>query len=166
MWVAPPVLLLGCQFLAFRFLPSLFPAIHRPSLTNHRRDLLIGKRSDVNVKSTMCSLALFPSPLGDGQVTLYESNNELVTGSSLDSYQKQEWDHQSLIFPRDALKSHSHLESSSKAAFLDHRDTLWMRSAGAWRDSGLNGLLEEIVNSGNGEGEYHKKPDSERSVQF
>ncbi|KAJ8336407.1 hypothetical protein SKAU_G00376270 [Synaphobranchus kaupii] len=99
----------------------------------------------------MCSLALFPSPLPDGQVTLYESNNELVAGTSLDSYQKQEWDPPSLLFPRDALKSHSHLESSSKAAFLDHKDTLWMRSAGAWRDAGLSGLFEEIANSSEGE---------------
>ncbi|KAJ8371960.1 hypothetical protein AAFF_G00298330 [Aldrovandia affinis] len=106
----------------------------------------------VCVKSRrMCSLALFPCPLPDGLVTLYESSNELVSGSSLDSCPKQEWDAPSLLFPRDALKSHSHLESSSKAAFLEHRDTLWRRSAGAWRDAGLSGLLEEIANASAGE---------------
>lgn len=150
----------------------------------------------------MCSLALFPPPLADGEVTLYESNNELVSGSSPSSYPKQvanftiqicgggssiichlsthspvwqEWDPPSLNFPRESLKSHSRPESSCKTAFLDHRDTLWMRSAGAWcvcltfcsyflscchyfrplisvclsnrRDAGLAGLLDEITNS-------------------
>ncbi|XP_036389434.1 aladin [Megalops cyprinoides] len=99
----------------------------------------------------MCSLALFPPPLPDGQVTLCESNNELISGASLDSPQKQEWDPPALLFPRDALKSHSRLESSSRAAFLQHRDTLWMRSAGAWRDAGLSGLLNEIASSSEGE---------------
>lgn len=37
----------------------------------------------------MCSLALFPPPLADGEVTLYESNNELVSGSSPSNYPKQ-----------------------------------------------------------------------------
>lgn len=86
----------------------------------------------------------------------------------------QEWDPPSLNFPRESLKPHSRPESSSKTAFLDHRDTLWMRSAGAWcvysilfvflsrcdyfrsiisvclsnrRDAGLAGLLDEITNS-------------------
>ncbi|XP_030640588.1 aladin [Chanos chanos] len=95
----------------------------------------------------MCSLSLFPSPVPAGQVTLYEANNELVSASSADCYEKQEWDPPSLHFPRESLKPHSRPESSSKAAFLDHRDTLWMRSAGAWRDAGLSGLLDEITNS-------------------
>lgn len=95
----------------------------------------------------MCSLALFPPPLADGEVTLYESNNELVSGSSPSSYPKQEWDPPSLSFPRESLKPHSRPESSCKTAFLDHRDTLWMRSAGAWRDAGLAGLLDEVTNS-------------------
>lgn len=38
----------------------------------------------------------------------------------------------SLCFPRESLKLHSRTESSSKAAFLDHSETLWMRSAAAW----------------------------------
>uniref|UniRef100_A0A672R2Y7 Aladin seven-bladed propeller domain-containing protein n=1 Tax=Sinocyclocheilus grahami TaxID=75366 RepID=A0A672R2Y7_SINGR len=33
-------------------------------------------------------------------------------------------------FTRDTLKGHSRPESSSRSAFLDQRDTLWMRSAG------------------------------------
>ena len=37
----------------------------------------------------MCSLALFPPPLPSGQTTLYESNNELVAGTTSDSLQKQ-----------------------------------------------------------------------------
>uniref|UniRef100_A0AAR2L0B8 Aladin seven-bladed propeller domain-containing protein n=1 Tax=Pygocentrus nattereri TaxID=42514 RepID=A0AAR2L0B8_PYGNA len=79
----------------------------------------------------MCSLALFPPPLPSGQVTLYEANNELVSGGSPDCYEKQHWEPPSLNFPRETLKPHSRPESSSKAAFLDHKDTLWMRSAGA-----------------------------------
>lgn len=99
----------------------------------------------------MCSLALFPPPLPSGQTTLYESNNELVSGTASDSYQKQESGPLSLYFPRESLKPHSRPESSSKAAFLDHCETLWMRSASAWRDAGLSGLLDEIVNSSAGE---------------
>lgn len=33
----------------------------------------------------MCSLGLFPPPPPRGQITLYEHNNELVTGSSCES---------------------------------------------------------------------------------
>uniref|UniRef100_A0A673AQ34 Aladin seven-bladed propeller domain-containing protein n=1 Tax=Sphaeramia orbicularis TaxID=375764 RepID=A0A673AQ34_9TELE len=32
-----------------------------------------------------------------------------------------------MYFPRESLKLHSRTESSSKAAFLDHSETLWMR---------------------------------------
>ncbi|KAK3566017.1 hypothetical protein QTP86_024192, partial [Hemibagrus guttatus] len=99
------------------------------------------------VVRTMCSLALFPPPRLSGQVTLYEANNELVWGNSTECYEKQHWTPPSLHFPRETLKPHSRPESSSKAAFLDHRDTLWMRSAGAWHDAGLAGLLDEITNS-------------------
>uniref|UniRef100_A0A3Q4IFB2 Achalasia, adrenocortical insufficiency, alacrimia n=1 Tax=Neolamprologus brichardi TaxID=32507 RepID=A0A3Q4IFB2_NEOBR len=81
----------------------------------------------------MCSLALFPPPLPYGQTTVCESNNELLPPS--------------LSFPRESLKLHSRTENSSKAAFLDHSETLWMRSAAAWRDGGLTGLLNEITNS-------------------
>uniref|UniRef100_A0A4W6F389 Achalasia, adrenocortical insufficiency, alacrimia n=1 Tax=Lates calcarifer TaxID=8187 RepID=A0A4W6F389_LATCA len=95
----------------------------------------------------MCSLALFPPPLPSGQTTLCESNNELLSGTSTEDRPKQESSPLSLYFPRESLKLHSRTESSSKAAFLDHSETLWMRSAAAWRDGGLTGLLTEITNS-------------------
>ncbi|XP_003963523.1 aladin [Takifugu rubripes] len=95
----------------------------------------------------MCSLALFPPPLPAGQTTLCESNNELLSRTSIDDPQKQESSPLSLYFPRESLKLHCRTESSSKAAFLDHSETLWMRSAAAWRDGGFTGLLNEITNS-------------------
>ncbi|MGH0180562.1 UNVERIFIED_CONTAM: hypothetical protein FKN15_004567 [Acipenser sinensis] len=95
----------------------------------------------------MCSLSLFPPPLPAGHVTLYESNNELVSATSLHNYQRQDWDPPSLLIPKETLKPHSRLESSSKAAFIHHQETLWMRSANAWHDAGLSGLLDEIANS-------------------
>ncbi|KAF0035772.1 hypothetical protein F2P81_011084 [Scophthalmus maximus] len=39
--------------------------------------------------SSMCSLALFPAPLPDGQTTLCESNNELLSGSDAEERPKQ-----------------------------------------------------------------------------
>uniref|UniRef100_A0A4W6EYV2 Achalasia, adrenocortical insufficiency, alacrimia n=1 Tax=Lates calcarifer TaxID=8187 RepID=A0A4W6EYV2_LATCA len=96
----------------------------------------------------MCSLALFPPPLPSGQTTLCESNNELLSGTSTEDRPKQvRFTAAVLYFPRESLKLHSRTESSSKAAFLDHSETLWMRSAAAWRDGGLTGLLTEITNS-------------------
>ncbi|XP_005731813.1 aladin isoform X1 [Pundamilia nyererei] len=95
----------------------------------------------------MCSLALFPPPLPYGQTTVCESNNELLSGSSSEDQLKQDFSPPSLSFPRESLKLHSRTENSSKAAFLDHSETLWMRSAAAWRDGGLTGLLNEITNS-------------------
>ncbi|XP_048048536.1 aladin [Megalobrama amblycephala] len=90
----------------------------------------------------MCSLSLFPAPVTAG-LTLREHNNELMPGQP-----DTQWsDLPSPQFTRDTLKGHSRPESSSKSAFLDQRDTLWMRSAGAWRDAGLYGLLDEITNS-------------------
>uniref|UniRef100_A0AAQ6IUZ9 Aladin seven-bladed propeller domain-containing protein n=1 Tax=Anabas testudineus TaxID=64144 RepID=A0AAQ6IUZ9_ANATE len=64
----------------------------------------------------MCSLALFPPPLPSGQTTMCESNNELLPGTNTEDRL------------RLSLKLHSRTESSSKAAFLDHSETLWMRS--------------------------------------
>uniref|UniRef100_H3D4W9 Achalasia, adrenocortical insufficiency, alacrimia n=1 Tax=Tetraodon nigroviridis TaxID=99883 RepID=H3D4W9_TETNG len=95
----------------------------------------------------MCSLALFPPPLPGGQTTLCEANNELLSGASAEEHLTQESSALSLYFPRESLKLHSRTESSSKAAFLDHSETLWMRSAAAWRDGGFPGLLNEITNS-------------------
>lgn len=97
----------------------------------------------------MCSLALFPPPLPSGNTTLCESNNELLSGLNSEGTLQQDSSHLSLYFPRDSLKLHSRTESSSKAAFLDHSETLWMRSASAWRDGGITGLLNEITNSDN-----------------
>lgn len=94
----------------------------------------------------MCSLALFPPPLPSGNTTLCESNNELLSGPNTEMH-KQDSSPLTLHFPRDSLKLHSRTESSSKAAFLDHSETLWMRSAAAWRDGGFTGLLNEITNS-------------------
>ncbi|XP_010896004.2 aladin [Esox lucius] len=93
----------------------------------------------------MCSLALFPPPLpGDGETSHYYSKDEFTTDPSV-------WFEEShalnLYFPRESLKPHSRPESSSKAAFRDHCETLYTRSAGAWRDAGLSGLLNEIANS-------------------
>ncbi|XP_049609852.1 aladin [Syngnathus scovelli] len=95
----------------------------------------------------MCSLALFNPPLHPGQTTLCETNNELLTGSNAQERLQKDSSPQSLYFPRDSFKLHSRTESSSKAAFLDHSETLWMRSAAAWRDGGFTGLLNEIANS-------------------
>ncbi|XP_052420569.1 aladin isoform X2 [Carassius gibelio] len=93
----------------------------------------------------MCSLGVFPAPVTAAQ-TLFERNNELL--SALDPGEhSQVCDLPSPQFTRDTLKGHSRPESSSRSAFLDQRDTLWMRSAGAWRDVGLYGLLDEITNS-------------------
>uniref|UniRef100_A0A673AQ42 Aladin seven-bladed propeller domain-containing protein n=1 Tax=Sphaeramia orbicularis TaxID=375764 RepID=A0A673AQ42_9TELE len=94
----------------------------------------------------MCSLALFPPPLPSGHTTLCESNNELLSGVNYIFF-PQDSSLLSLYFPRESLKLHSRTESSSKAAFLDHSETLWMRSAAAWRDGGFTGLLNEITNS-------------------
>lgn len=95
----------------------------------------------------MCSLSLFPPPLSIGETTLCESNNELLSGTSIGDRPKQDSSSLSLFFPRESLKPHSRTESSSKAAFLDHSETLWMRSASAWRDGGFSGLLNEIASS-------------------
>uniref|UniRef100_A0A7N6BK05 Aladin seven-bladed propeller domain-containing protein n=1 Tax=Anabas testudineus TaxID=64144 RepID=A0A7N6BK05_ANATE len=95
----------------------------------------------------MCSLALFPPPLPSGQTTMCESNNELLPGTNTEDRLRLDSSPLSLYFPRESLKLHSRTESSSKAAFLDHSETLWMRSAAAWRDGGYIGLLNEITNS-------------------
>ncbi|XP_069762231.1 aladin isoform X2 [Narcine bancroftii] len=97
----------------------------------------------------MVSLALFPPP--NGGTTLFELNNELVTGtpSSEDVYN---FHMQVLGFPpvaiqKESLKPHCHSEHSSKAAFLSHSESVWERSANTWHESGIYGLLEEINRS-------------------
>uniref|UniRef100_A0A4W6F2L4 Achalasia, adrenocortical insufficiency, alacrimia n=1 Tax=Lates calcarifer TaxID=8187 RepID=A0A4W6F2L4_LATCA len=86
----------------------------------------------------MCSLALFPPPLPSGQTTLCESNNELLSGTSTEDRPKQ------VRFTAAVITT---LCVFCRTAFLDHSETLWMRSAAAWRDGGLTGLLTEITNS-------------------
>uniref|UniRef100_A0A8C1M2G3 Aladin seven-bladed propeller domain-containing protein n=1 Tax=Cyprinus carpio TaxID=7962 RepID=A0A8C1M2G3_CYPCA len=93
----------------------------------------------------MCSLGVFPAPVTAAQ-TLFERNNELLSALHPGEH-SQACDLPSPQFTRDTLKGHSRPESSSRSVFLDQRDTLWMRSAGAWRDAGLYGLLDEITNS-------------------
>ncbi|KAJ8016295.1 hypothetical protein DPEC_G00005710 [Dallia pectoralis] len=93
----------------------------------------------------MCSLAQFPPPLpGDGETSHNYRENECNTDPSVcyeDSHALN------LYFPQESLKPHSRPESSSKAAFRDHCETLYTRSAGAWRDAGFSGLLNEMANS-------------------
>ncbi|TRY91714.1 hypothetical protein DNTS_003343 [Danionella cerebrum] len=87
----------------------------------------------------MCSLSLFPPPLAAGRL-LIERNNELIAGD-LD----RQCDLPCPQFSRDMLKGPARAES--KSAFLEQTHTLWRRSAGAWRDAGLLGLLDEITDS-------------------
>ncbi|XP_023860849.1 aladin [Salvelinus sp. IW2-2015] len=90
----------------------------------------------------MCSLALFPRLLpGYGETSQYDESNTDPAVWFGDSHALN------LYFPGESLKPHSRQESSSKAAFRDHCETLYTRSAGAWRDAGLSGLLNEIANS-------------------
>ncbi|XP_068188566.1 aladin isoform X2 [Antennarius striatus] len=94
----------------------------------------------------MCSLALFAPPMPPGQITLCESNNELIAGTTAE-HLNQEVGPLSVSFPRESLKLHSRTEGSVRAVFLDHSETLWMRTAAAWRDGGFTGLLNEITTS-------------------
>ncbi|XP_021422291.2 aladin isoform X2 [Oncorhynchus mykiss] len=90
----------------------------------------------------MCSLALFPPPLsGYGETSQYDESNTDPAVWFGDSHPLN------LYFPGESLKPRSLQECSSKAAFRDHCETLYTRSAGAWRDAGLSGLLNEIANS-------------------
>uniref|UniRef100_A0A8C7ZVN0 Achalasia, adrenocortical insufficiency, alacrimia n=1 Tax=Oryzias sinensis TaxID=183150 RepID=A0A8C7ZVN0_9TELE len=63
----------------------------------------------------MCSLTLFPPPLPDGQTTLCESNNELLSGSNTQVCLNAS--PMSLHFPRESLKLHSRTESSKDAYY-------------------------------------------------
>nr|XP_046223598.1 aladin-like [Oncorhynchus gorbuscha] len=82
----------------------------------------------------MCSLALFPPPLpGYGETSQYDESNTDPAVWFGDSHPLN------LYFPGESLKPRSRQESSSKAAFRDHCETL--------RDAGLSGLLNEIANS-------------------
>uniref|UniRef100_UPI00398E9813 aladin n=1 Tax=Pristiophorus japonicus TaxID=55135 RepID=UPI00398E9813 len=99
----------------------------------------------------MTSLALFQPPHTDGRVTLYELNNELVSGSDCEedahAFHLQVLGFPPVVIQKDCLKAHNLSEHSTKAAFIYHSEPVWTRSANAWHDSGLRGLLDEITKS-------------------
>ncbi|XP_069087059.1 aladin isoform X1 [Pleurodeles waltl] len=105
----------------------------------------------VTEETEMCTLDLFRPPVPEGEVTLYEYNNELVPGASYMSppaaFQAQGVNLPVLVIPKESLKPHGRLEHSTKAAFIHHRETIWKRCLNAWQDVGLSGLLDEITNS-------------------
>ncbi|PNJ25371.1 AAAS isoform 10, partial [Pongo abelii] len=99
----------------------------------------------------MCSLGLFPPPPPRGQVTLYEHNNELVTGSSYESpppdFRGQWINLPVLHLTKDPLKTPGRLDHGTRTAFIHHREQVWKRCINIWRDVGLFGVLNEIANS-------------------
>ncbi|XP_072510911.1 aladin isoform X1 [Notamacropus eugenii] len=99
----------------------------------------------------MCSLSLFPpSPPWD-QVTLYEYNNELVTGDSYESpppdFRGQWVNLPVLHLTKDPLKTPGRPDHGTKTAFIHHRESIWKRCINAWRDMGVSGVLNEVANS-------------------
>ncbi|XP_042848325.1 aladin isoform X4 [Panthera tigris] len=99
----------------------------------------------------MCSLGLFPPPPPRGQVTLYEHNNELVTGNSYESpppdFRGQWINLPVLNLTKDPLKTPGRLDHGTRTAFIHHREQVWKRCINIWRDMGLFGVLNEIANS-------------------
>ncbi|XP_059968437.1 aladin isoform X1 [Mesoplodon densirostris] len=99
----------------------------------------------------MCSLGLFPPPPPRGQVTLYEHNNELVTGSSYESpppdFRGQWINLPVLNLTKDPLKTPGRLDHGTRTAFIHHREQVWKRCINVWRDVGLFGVLNEIADS-------------------
>lgn len=99
----------------------------------------------------MCSLGLFPPPPPRGQVTLYEHNNELVTGNSYESpppdFRGQWINLPVLHLTKDPLKTPGRLDHGTRTAFIHHREQVWKRCISVWRDVGLFGVLNEIANS-------------------
>ncbi|XP_058164121.1 aladin isoform X3 [Dasypus novemcinctus] len=99
----------------------------------------------------MCSLGLFPPPPLRGQVTLYEHNNELVTGNSYESpppdFRGQWINLPVLHLTKDPLKTPGRLDHGTRTAFIQHRERVWKRCINIWRDVGLFGVLNEIANS-------------------
>uniref|UniRef100_A0A2K5RP30 Aladin WD repeat nucleoporin n=1 Tax=Cebus imitator TaxID=2715852 RepID=A0A2K5RP30_CEBIM len=99
----------------------------------------------------MCSLGLFPPPPPRGQVTLYEHNNELVTGSSYESPPpdfRGQWINLPILhLTKDPLKTPGRLDHGTRTAFIHHREQVWKRCISIWRDVGLFGVLNEIANS-------------------
>ncbi|XP_016160940.1 PREDICTED: aladin [Ficedula albicollis] len=99
----------------------------------------------------MCSLGLFPPPPPPGDVTLYELNNALVCGRLSEqlplAFQSQVPQLPVLSLPKEPLKAHGRLEPSARPPFIHHRESLWKRCLGAWRDAGLCGLLRELASA-------------------
>ncbi|XP_037370736.1 aladin [Talpa occidentalis] len=99
----------------------------------------------------MCTLGLFPPPPPRGQVTLYEHNNELVTGSGYESpppdFRGQWINLPVLNLTKDPLKTPGRLDHGTRTAFIHHREQVWKRCISVWRDMGLFGVLNEIANS-------------------
>ncbi|XP_032939316.1 aladin [Catharus ustulatus] len=99
----------------------------------------------------MCSLELFPPPPPPGDVTLYELNNALVCGRLSEqlplAFQSQVPELPVLSLPKEPLKAHGRLEPSARPPFIHHRESLWKRCLGAWRDAGLCGLLRELASA-------------------
>ncbi|XP_059103501.1 aladin [Peromyscus eremicus] len=99
----------------------------------------------------MCSLGLLPPPPPRGQVTLYEHNNELVTGNSYESpppdFRGQWINLPVLHLTKDPLKTPGRLDHGTRTAFIHHRERVWKRCINVWRDVGLFGVLNEVANS-------------------
>uniref|UniRef100_UPI00358E9396 aladin isoform X2 n=1 Tax=Myxine glutinosa TaxID=7769 RepID=UPI00358E9396 len=97
----------------------------------------------------MCSLALFPPPPPRGHVTLCERNNELIAADVEDpqfTEQIPRLSFPTVYFPRDSVRTSSGPESTLHAAFLNQPcNSFWRKTARAWREAGLVGLLEEIL---------------------
>ncbi|KAG8452684.1 hypothetical protein GDO86_004464 [Hymenochirus boettgeri] len=99
----------------------------------------------------MCSLNLFPPPLDQDHVPLYEFNNVMISGNGFDcppaSFQSALINIPEVTIPVDAVKAPGRMELSSKTAFIHHKEGIWKRCLNAWHNVGLAGFLEETSNS-------------------
>ncbi|XP_038608330.1 aladin [Tachyglossus aculeatus] len=100
---------------------------------------------------TMCTVGSFPPPPPRGQVTLYEHNNELVTGRDYESPPpdfRGQWINLPVVSPgKEVSRVSGRTELGARAAFIHHREGVWKRCVCAWRDVGLSGVLSEIAES-------------------
>ncbi|XP_066302659.1 aladin-like [Branchiostoma lanceolatum] len=100
----------------------------------------------------MSSLSMFPSPPPVGFTSVCEASGELVAakmgeeGMIQAQYCGQVGEFPSLHFPPDSIRA-SREESSAKAAFLPHDETVWKRAKEAWYEHGLGAVLSELVTS-------------------
>ncbi|XP_028930032.1 aladin [Ornithorhynchus anatinus] len=99
----------------------------------------------------MGTLGPFPPPPPRGQVTLYEHNNELVTGRDYESpppHFRGQWINLPVVSPgKELSRGPGRTEPGARAAFIHHREGVWKRCVCAWRDAGLSGVLSEIAES-------------------